>query len=82
MAKYYRYNFPRGFSCTLEIRQNKENASQCNLYASGKIIGSYDSPDEASAAVLSRNTGYRVIDQLKDNPIHPASLEEWEVIEE
>ena len=81
MAKYYRY-IVRGDFCTLEIRPNKENPSRFFLYGDGKKFGSYDSPEEASAAVLSRNTGYWVIDQLKDNPMNPASIDEWKIIEE
>ena len=81
MSKYYRYKIKEDF-CILEIRQNKENPSQFVLYGDGKAFNTYDSPEEASAAVLSRNTGYWVIDQLKDNPMNPASIEEWEVIEE
>ncbi len=81
MSKYYRYKIREDFS-TLEIRRSVENPSQYVLYGDGKAFHSYESPEEASAAVLSRNTGYWVVDQLKDSPIHPDSLDEWEVFEE
>jgi hypothetical protein len=81
MAKYNRYKVRNDF-CILEIRQEKENITQFVLYGDGKAIRTYESPEEASAAVLSRNTGYWVIDQLKDNPMNHASIDEWEVIEE